>query len=137
MLTAHAVLESEDGLRRFDVTLDVHPSTSIEVVCSNIQLEISESFPGSGSPLRSAIEAACWSGVLYATRCIKNRELRVVILSASGKCIAAEVVGFAIASCHAVAAAMGQEQMVPKIEQKDLRVKYCKVESVLSANGHR
>jgi hypothetical protein len=123
MVVAQVILESTNGEQKFDVTLSVRPWGSFEVATCDAKVAVSGSHSIADKPLQSAIESACWSGVRYGTGLMNNRKLRIDVLSASGKCIAGAVEGFAIASSYAVVSALRKIELFPHEVLKDLQVR--------------
>lgn len=60
-----------------------------------------------------SVEAACLSGVAYASRALRARELHVDVLNASGTFYPSDVEGFAIAASLAVASGLGRSAEMP------------------------
>jgi hypothetical protein len=125
MITINIILKNHDGQSNFVVAADINSSERREISTSEALVAIEEPKPGAGTPIRAAVEAACYSGVAYATRYLKRQDISVKIVSASGKCSAGEVEGFAVASTYIVAEYFGRQESIPKEILRKYYVESC------------
>jgi hypothetical protein len=102
------------GCSTFTAVAQVGPSEKRQISTSGATIQMQDLSPDEKAPDHSAFEAACYSGVAYATRVFKNSSVCLKVLSVSGRCSASQAEGIAVVCLYIVAIHMGKLDFIPE-----------------------